>query len=220
MIAAGSIANMDSAAAVDFADRMYARAVQRMGQDLEKALMTLERGRPGREDLKEALNLIDRGFDRESGTLSSLMILFPGDKYLGPAIRRKIEALGSARGLAERDVRAACLALCVRRKVEPARAPAGLTPEEKGAANLVPSRVPDFPGPLSDEYIAVRLEALGIAYRNPLSEAAGFEVGAFIDGRRSVLEIRNAVSAECGPVRLARCPGLYRKARSWRELSF
>jgi len=202
MIAAGSIANMDSAAAVDFADRMYARAVQRMGQDLEKALMTLERGRPGREDLKEALNLIDRGFDRESGTLSSLMILFLGDKDLGPVIRRKIEALGSERESAERNVRADCLALCARRKVEPARAPAGLTPEEKEAARLVPGRVPGFPGPLSDEYVALKLEALGIAYRNPFSEAAGFEVGAFIDGRRSVLEIRNAVSAECGPVRI------------------
>lgn len=202
MMAAGSIANMDSASAVDFADRIYARAVQRMGLDLEKAMMALERGRPGREDLKEALNLIDRGFDRESGTLSSLMALFPGDKDLGPAVRRKIEALASARGSAGRDVRAACLALCARRNVEPARDPAGLTPEDKEAASIVPRRVPDFPGPLSDEYIAARLEALGIAYRNPFSEAAGFEVGAFIDGRRSVLDIRNAVSAECGPVRL------------------
>lgn len=214
MMTAGSIAGMDSASAVDLTDVLYARAVQRMGADLEKALGLLERGRPGREDLKEALNLIDRGVERESGTISSLSKLFPGDKNLELTIRRKIEALGAARGSAERDVRAACLALGARRNVESVRTPAGLTPEEKAAASLVPSRVPGFPGPLLDEYVAVKLESLGIPYRNPLSdfpEAAGFEAGAFIDGRRSVLEIRNAVSAECGPVPLADVRGYIEK---------
>ena len=174
-----------------------------MGQDLEKALMTLERGRPGREDLNEALNLIDRGFDRESGTLSSLMILFPGDKDLGPndPPEDRSPRIGERIGREGRPRRLAGVMRSGGRSSR-ARAAAGLTPEEKEAASLVPSRVPGFPGPLSDDYVAVRLEALGIAYRNPLSEAAGFEVGAFIDGRRSVLEIRNAVSAECGPVRL------------------
>jgi hypothetical protein len=47
------------------------------------------------------------------------------------------------------------------------------------------------------------LEAKGISYSNPFSELENFEIGAFIDGKRSVLEIRNAVSAECGPVKLA-----------------
>ncbi len=203
MMTAGSIAGMDSASAVDLADGLYARAVQRMGLDLEKALAILERGRPESEDLKEALNLIERGVERESGTISSLSRLFPGNKDLGLTVRRKIEALGAARGSAEREVRAACLALCARRNVDPARTPAGLSPEEKAAESLVPSRVPGFPGPLLDEYVAVKLESLGIPYSNPFPEVAGFEVGAFIDGRRSVLEIRNAVSAECGPVPLA-----------------
>ena len=203
MMTAGSIANMDAAAASDLADRMYAAAVQRMGLDLEKAVATLERGRPGSEDLKEALNLIDRGFERENGTLSSLSKLFPGGKDLELTIRRKIEALGSSKESAGRDVRASYLALCVRRKVSPAQTPAGLTPEEKEAASLIPRRLPEFPGPLADEYVAAKLESRGIPFRSPFSEAAGFEVGAFIDGRRSILEIRNAVSAECGPVRLA-----------------
>ena len=219
MMTAGSIAGMDSASAVALADGLYARAVQRMGLDLEKALVILEQGRPGSEDLKEALNLIERGAERETGTISSLSKLFPGNKDLGLTIRRKIEALGPARESAEREVRAACLALCARRNVDPARTPAGLTPEEKAAASLVPSRVPDFPGPLSDEYIAVKLESLGIPYSNPFPEAAGFEVGAFIDGRRSVLEIRNAVSAECGPVRARRRPRAISRSSPRREWS-
>jgi hypothetical protein len=203
MMTAGSIANMDASSAVDFAERMYARALQRMGLDREKAGETLQRGRPGSEDLGEALNLIDHGVERESGALSSLLRLFPGEKDLERTIRQKIEGLGLERESARRDVRDSCLALCSRRKVDPPQAPAGLTPEEKEAARLIPSRLPEFPGPLSDEYIVLKLESKGIPYRNLFSEAAGFEIGAFIDGKRSVLDIRNAASAECGPVRLA-----------------
>jgi len=203
MMTAGSIANMDGASAADFAERIYARAVQRMGLDLEKAVETVERGRPGSDDLGEALNLVDRGFEREQGTLTSLLKLFPGEKSLERTIRQKIEGLKLERESARRAVRDSCLEMCSRRMVIPPQSPSGLTPEEKEAARLIPSRIPGFPGPLSDEYIALKLEPKGIPYNNPFSEAAGFEVGAFIDGKRSVLEIRNAVSAECGPVRLA-----------------
>ena len=203
MITASSIAGLDAESAADFAERMYAKALQRMGLDREKAVETLQQGRPGSEDRGEALNLIDHGFERENGTLSSLLRLFPGEKNLERTIRQKIEGLSLERESAKRDVRDSCLALCTRRKVDAPQAPAGLTPEEKEAASLVPSRIPAFPGPLSDEYIALQLEPKGIPYRNPFSEAEGFEIGAFIDGKRSLLEIRNAVSAECGPVRLA-----------------
>jgi hypothetical protein len=173
-----------------------------MGLDLEKAVETLRQGRPGSEDLKEALNLIDHGVERENGTLSSLLRLFPGEKDLERTIRQKVEGLGSERDSAKRDVRDSYLALCSRRKVDPPQTPAGLTPEEKEAVRLIPSRIPAFPGPLSDEYIALKLESKKIPYQNPFSEAAGYEIGALIDGKRNVLEIRNAASAECGPVRL------------------
>jgi aminopeptidase YwaD len=202
MMTASSIAGMDAVSAVDFAERMYAKALQRMGLDREKAVATLEQGRPGSEDLGEASNLIDRGFEREAGTLSSLLRLFPGEKNLERTIRQKIEGLRLERDSAKRDVRDSCLALCTRRKVNPPQATVVFTPEEKEASRLIPSRVPAFPGPLSDEYIALKLEPMGIPYRNNFPEVAGYEIGAFIDGKRSILEIRNAVSAECGPIRL------------------
>jgi hypothetical protein len=203
MIAAGSIANMDAGSAVDLCERMHARAIQRMGLDLEKAVEALQGGRPGSADLAEALNIVDRGFEREAGALSSLLRLVPGEKELERVIAQKIAILTLERGSARRAVREACLALCSRRKVGPAPATAGLNPDEKEAARLVPSRLPAFPGPLSDDYIGLKLGLKGIAYANPFSEAAGFEIGAFIDGKRSVLDIRNAASAECGPVRLS-----------------
>lgn len=37
----------------------------------------------------------------------------------------------------------------------------------------------------------------------PFTDFQLYELGAFIDGKRTALEIRNAVSAECGPVKLA-----------------
>jgi hypothetical protein len=202
MITAGSIANMDAASAIDLSDRMYARARQRMGLDLVRAVEALQAAWPGSEDLGEALNLVAHGFERESGALSSLLRLFPGEKSLERTVARHVEGLRLERESGGREVRALSLAMSSRRKLEPPRAAAGLSPEEKEAARLVPGRLPGFPGPLADDYVALKLEAAGIPYRNTFSGAAGFEIGAYIDGRRSVLEIRNAVSAECGPVRL------------------
>ncbi len=203
MITAGSIANLDSASALEFAGLMSARSRQRMGLDLERALATLRQGRPGSGDLKEALNIIGCGFERERAALESLRKLFPGEESLDRAVRRNAESLTAPRKTGDQDVRDLYLALCASRKVSPEPPLADLTPEEREADGLVPGRVRQFPGPLADDFISLKLESQGIHFDNPFPEVAGYEIAAFMDGRRSVLDIRNAVSAECGPVRLA-----------------
>jgi hypothetical protein len=67
----------------------------------------------------------------------------------------------------------------------------------------VPVRNESFPGPISMEYVTEKLEEKGERFDNPFTGLTRYEIGAFIDGKRTVLEIRDAVSAECGPVSLS-----------------
>jgi hypothetical protein len=53
------------------------------------------------------------------------------------------------------------------------------------------------------DYVTEKLEEKGEHYDDPFAGLARYEIGAFIDGSRSVLEIRDAVSAEFGPVALS-----------------
>ena len=53
------------------------------------------------------------------------------------------------------------------------------------------------------DYVTEKLAEQGKDYANTITGFALYELNAFIDGNLNVLEIRNAVSAECGAVRLA-----------------
>ena len=85
---------------------------------------------------------------------------------------------------------------------------AGLTPEEKAASALVPVRKPDFVCPLQADFLVEKLgpEALG---KMKLVGYAAYEALNFADGARSLLDIRNAVSAEYGPQSLADVRGFF-----------
>ena len=201
MLVASSVANLDAASGIDFAEILYSKSLQRMGHEVERAIDFLQKKAPREEDLKEALNIIDFGIQRERGTLSSLWRLLPQEERPDSSIRLKTEILSSRLAADKKYIREYYEALCSQRGIKPG--PTALTAEEKQAAFIVPRRDAAFPGPFEDGYIAEKLEAKGISYSNPFSELENFEIGAFIDGKRSVLEIRNAVSAECGPVKLA-----------------
>lgn len=78
-----------------------------------------------------------------------------------------------------------------------------MTEEEKSANQLIPIRNPAFPGPISSDYIEEKLKEKNLIYLNLFTRLQLYEIGAFINGKRSVLDIRNAVSAECGTIKLS-----------------
>jgi hypothetical protein len=78
-----------------------------------------------------------------------------------------------------------------------------LTEEETAAQKLIPLRNPAFPGPVSRDYLREKCEEKNLRFDLTLTGLQRFEIDAFIDGKLSVLEIRNAVSAELGPVMLS-----------------
>jgi aminopeptidase YwaD len=153
----------------------------------------------------EARNLLQQGLRRESATLSSLE-RFGGASQTDAASERVL-----------RD-QVAIFDAWVDTQAK-ARGAQGPAPKPvwagEAAAQKIPARVGDF-GPLtyqndnvlqaqlSPERVAkIRLlnsEATPLLNEQDLSELYAYEIVNFVDGKRSVGEIRDAVSAEYGPL--------------------
>ncbi len=201
MTVASSLAYSDAGAAREQAEVLFSRSLQRMAVDLERAAGFLSRSPMGGGDLKEALNILEWGSRREKRVLTSLLRLLPGEKKLESLVRQKTDALSLRAGTDQKSLRETYGALCAERGFKPGSTT--LTPEERAAGRLVPYRNPEFPGPFDDGYLAEKLDLRGQAALSRLQGLASYEAGAFIDGKLSALDIRNAVSAECGMVALS-----------------
>lgn len=77
-----------------------------------------------------------------------------------------------------------------------------LTDEEREAKLLIPHRNPIFTGPLARDYLVEKLADERIGDKLPLRGNMAYEAANFINGKRSLLEIRNALIAEYGEVKL------------------
>jgi hypothetical protein len=175
-----------------------------LDESFARSLGFLRRNPSSSLALREALNIIDWAERREQAALESTAALLPRDRELGQRLlgRRdeiRQQAISLRQSLTEHLEGTAG----GKRKAAPPPAPAGPSPDEIAAARLIPVRNPSFPGPVSEDYLASTGEVLDPAWRRTLSEFHLYEIGAFIDGKRNVLDIRNAVSAECGPTSLA-----------------
>jgi hypothetical protein len=78
-----------------------------------------------------------------------------------------------------------------------------LTAAERAAKELIPVRVHALKGPVGGDYLRSKLASEGVEQTSPATRLGGvttFEIVNFIDGENSILDIRNAVSAEFAPV--------------------
>ena len=201
MTVAASLAYLDAGAALDLTEHLHAKSLQRMGREVERAVEYLRQSQLRGEDLKEALNILDRGFEREKEALGSLLGLLPQEKNLDSMVRLKAGSLGLRVETDKKSVRTTYDNLCGQRGVKPGSAAS--TPEEQEAGRIIPGRISAFPGPFDGGYLAEKLDAKGKDALSRFPGLASYEAGAFIDGKLSILDIRNAVSAECGPINLS-----------------
>jgi hypothetical protein len=199
---ASSLMNLDPRSGLDLLDLVFTGAKGRLEESFGKSLGLLRKSPPSNRDLREALNIIDWTERREQAALESTAALLSRDDGLrqrlhGCQSEIRQQSVTLRQNLSEYQKR---INGGERKGSVP---PAGRSPEEIAASRLVPVRNPAFPGPIWDGYLASPAEGQDPAWRGTLSEFQLYEIGAFIDGRRSVLDIRNAVSAECGPTSLA-----------------
>jgi hypothetical protein len=156
----------------------------------------------------EARNLMRQGLGREIATQRSLLA-FAGSAAPEPAYERVLAD------------QAATFSAWIDRRAKASGAQ-GESPKapwsDEPAAHKIPVRIGDF-GPLTyqnDNVLLARLgpermakirllksEATPLLNAQDLSELYAYEIVNFVDGKRTVAEIRDAVSAEYGPVAVA-----------------
>ena len=177
------------------------RSFNRLGQELARAegLVSSAETAKVHEIYKEAVNIITQAFLREEDTLASTRFFIRNDATLENLLKTKIKTIQDMRLPYYRELEQVYRSRCLKEKLIPQRI--ALTAEEIRLGKLLPVKTEKMKGLFdSQEFAAKRREMKDApAYQLGRSES---EVRNFIDGKRSILEIRNAVAAVTAPVPL------------------
>jgi hypothetical protein len=181
------------------------RGLGRISADMERSLNQLNSASQTNLDqaYKEAVNIIEYSFLREKKTLQSIRELDPASSKLQEHLVSTSENLLAYKTNYLKNAAGHYAAICERHE----RSIQEITPtaEEKAADKIVYERNPELKGPLGSAYLRKQLgpeadfSGLQLIQRGSL---ISYETLNFVDGQNSVLDIRNAVSAEYEPVPL------------------
>ena len=145
---------------------------------------------------KHVLNVIEHSRQRETRAVLSTQI-FVKDFQVKKEIVNFTKNLKTLSSEFKKETKNLYRNFC--RKLETRPAPITLSPEEKRLSRIIPVRAEDFICPLQAEYIE---EKLGQDFLRELKLRGyvSYEALNFVDGRWSIFDIAQAVSAEFGPV--------------------
>jgi len=195
------LANAGPAEAGRMMTEISARQLGRLGRDLAKAEGYVARAdaKTVHAAAKEARNVLEQAFVREKDTLASVRFFFKGDKTAEGRLASRLASLDGVRVSYLKGLEAlyadSCRALGVR-TVTPVR-----TSDEARLARVIPAKTDKIRGMMIWQ---MREELRKLGYQPPEAvRRAESELKNFIDGKRSVLEIRDAASAEFEPIPLA-----------------
>jgi len=148
---------------------------------------------------REARVIVGQGFVREKKTLASVGFFFGAADAAEAVLKGRLAGLDSVRAAHIRSVDDLYASRCKALGVKPEKA--GPTKDETRLAGLVPVRTEKMGGLMSMWNLRDELRKLD--YQPPPSiRMAERELRNFIDGERSVLDIRDAASAEYEPLDL------------------
>jgi hypothetical protein len=209
MITVGSVfAGAGAADAVAVAEVALSYAQQRVAADLRDALVLLSSSTALtlNENYKEALNLVRQAYLRERADVKSAATLAAGDKSADADIAALEQTLAASEPIDASRLKIAYRSAAARLKVRPADTPA-MTDAEKTAAKLFPVRKPGTPAQPQGfgGGGAGQAASTGSGQAGAQPALAGYyamEARNFADGQHSLLEVRNALAAEFGPVSL------------------
>lgn len=201
MIAVGAVfANSGPNETMAVAGVALSYAQQRIAADMRDAMAFINNSDPEivHENYKEALNLVKWAYWRERTDVRSAGTLALGNKAVIAEVNALADTLTASEGADIARVQLAYKSAAARMKKNAVLEPL-LRQAEQDAAKMIPSRV-------ATPVAAGRAGGAGPAGA-PAAPAAptltGYytqEARNFTDGVRSVLDIRNAISAEFGPV--------------------
>jgi len=177
------------------------RALSRIGQDKSKAEKMILKAETKNihSAYKEARNIIEQAYLREVGALSSIKFFIKADSKLENYLAMRVKKFSESRLSLLNDVDEIYKYRCLKERIN-AQKPA-LTQDEIRLSQLVPARTEKMRGFFDFmKFAEERAKYKDLPTYN--LRAAESEVRNFIDGKKSILEIRNAASAEFGPISL------------------
>jgi hypothetical protein len=181
------------------AAEVQGRAMGRIGKErLRAERMIAETDAKGAAAAyKEALNVVRQSVAREKEALVSSRFFAKGNASAEAALLKRVEVFGGIEGPFLKDLGDVYGRRCAALKIKPAT-PAP-TKDETRLAGLVPRRTAKM-GTIMDFWnLGDQIRKRKDLPKYNLGEA-DFEARNFIDGKRSILDIRDAISAEFDPV--------------------
>lgn len=176
------------------------RAMNRLGKERGRAeAMVVEaEGKNLQTARKEAINIINEAFRREKEALASVEFFAPRHREFQTILKAKLVSLEEMREAWLKELEVVYQQACATKKVRPEKL--SLSPDEIRLSKVIPVRKPA--GDDSDPWVVMmRLRQMNVQVAPDVLRAE-FEIRNFIDGRRSILDIRNAASAEYDPLPL------------------
>ena len=184
---------------------VYSRGLTRISRDVKKGFDYLNKS--GEKDLanayKEANNLIHHSFLREKKAINSIRELAPTSAALLQYLLEKSTRLDALEKETSKDILNHYEALCSQKGIKPESIK--LSPEEVALQKIIPVRNENLKGPLIWGYLQRKLGDKNLSDKLIIfkrDRRITYEILNFIDGKNSLLEILNAVSAEYHPVSL------------------
>lgn len=147
---------------------------------------------------KEALNVVNQAFEREKEAVQTARFFAKGDAGLEGLVKSKTAGLDAIRVSFLREVDDGYKLRCLKAGLKPQKPV--LTEDETRAGQLVPVRTDKMKGYFNGYEFYMKLREMKITPPAMQLGRADFEIRNLFDGKRSILEIRNAVAAEYNPV--------------------
>jgi len=222
---AATIAWADGKDTLELAGIVAAGCQVRLAKDGERAFNMMNESSKDnlKKPYKEALNILKQAALREKKAISSVSELSDDNELIQEFIetyKKKVdeEAITLQEGLSDYYH-----ILCRHYQVSPTLPP--LTEKEKELSQLIPSRNPQFRGLMDENFY---IENGGIVFLRWLIKqheiiralSLTIEMLNFADGKRSLLEIRNAVSAEFEPIEIEMVESFFRNLEKAKVISF
>jgi len=185
------------------AGEMFTRAQSRLVLEVKRGFDLINTSDPSdiHEHHKEALNFIDQAYRRETAALASMKAYSHRDDAVDAYVDGLIAKLRKTETDRKKDLDDFYRISCDARNIQPQKM--SVTQEEKRAEKIIPSRNPDLKGPLGWTYLRDKFQGEGTDTQLPIDEMDSrvhYEILNFVDGKNSLLDIRNAVSAEYEPI--------------------
>jgi len=206
-IAEGSalfMANAEDAETARLIHEMYRGSLVRLTDDATNAEIAI-RSAASSDELytryKDALNVVKWAGRREVESLNSGSLL-SASSSVRESISGVVSEFRNFQQGWERDVKDLYERLCNERGVAPRKIE--LTSEEHQAGSLIPIRSETFKCPLGDDYLVQKLGRELVESLPSLTGDAAWEAVNFVDGKRTLLEVYEAVKAEYGETSLER----------------